>query len=171
MGEITSAFTRDDIATLIESIGDWEMLGNQEFHMMKMVMDAPMPPEDHEAFEVMNQIKDYYRQKERQINEYRMNRQEKAVFLKAKLLLVRRDMDVNSVFEMAVETSKEALLPSIDHIQPTIAATPPVEEPQAKLAMAEFFIRDLGVWQHYQKFLAEQSGPGNDDETVDGPIP
>lgn len=157
MGELSSAFTRDDIATLIESIGDWEMIGSQEFHLMKMVLDAPLPPEDHEAFEVMNHIKEHFRAKEREINEHRMNRQEKAVFLKAKLMLVRRDMDVNSVFEMATENSPPPL-PKVKS-KKAEKATPPIEEGEAqkKLKLAEFFIKDLGVWDHYQKFLTERA--------------
>lgn len=171
MGNLTSAFTRDDIATLIESIDDWEMIGSHEFNMMKMVLNAPLPPEDHEAYEVMTQIKSYFWSKEREIKEHRMNRQEKAVFLKAKLMLVRRDMDVNSVFEMATEedTAPPATTPnlgpapvSFSQSCSSVNSSPPtgsfanVVESASKLALAEFFIRDLGVWDHYQKFLAER---------------
>lgn len=167
MAELKSTFTRDDIATLIESMSDWEMIGSQEFHLMQMVMGAPLPPADHEAHDVMLNIKEYYQQKERDINERRMNRQEKAVFLKAKLMLVRREMDVNSVFEMATEAQEPVPAAPALPIPPVPATKPkrgkkaaqlPEGQAQVMLALAEYFIKDLGVWDHYQRFLAEHKG-------------
>jgi len=163
MAELKSTFTRDDIATLIESVGDWEMTGSQEFILMNMVMEAPLPPEEHEAREAMVNIKEFFRQKEREIKEHRMNRQEQAVFLKAKLMLVRREMDVNSVFEMATEAQKTVVkLPPLP--EPVVTVVPAAKPKKGKkaveqgqLALAEYFIKDLGVWDHYQKFLTEQS--------------
>lgn len=154
MTDLSSKFTRDDIETLIESVSDWELVGNQEFHMMQMIRNAPMPPEDHEAFEPIQQIKDYYSEREKNILQSKAMRQEKAVFLKAKLMLVRKEMDIHDLFEMATDapqTDDQAAIPSAVTPAPTPAPDP------NKLEMAEFFIRDLGVWDHYTKFLAEKS--------------
>jgi len=164
MGELTSKFSRDDIDTLIEAMGDWEALGNQEYTLLQMIKGAPMPPEDHEAFEYMQHIKDHFRRRERDIIDSRLTRQEKAVFLKAKLMLVRRDLGINQLFEMAAQDQAEAS---------KVESPPPVESPsggiqipvksaeskiQESLDLAEFFIRDLGVWEHYQNFLAQRAG-------------
>lgn len=152
MGELSSKFNRDDIETLLEAMSDWESLGNHEWHLMNMVKNTPMPPEDHEAFEMVSAIKEHFYKREKDINDSRVTRQEKAVLLKAKLMLVRRDMAVNQLFEMATETT--APVPAQTEIQTT--PVPVMDDAAAKLAKAEYFIRDMGVWGYYEKFLAEQ---------------
>lgn len=166
MGELSSKFSRDDIETLIEAMGDWEVLGNQEFTLLQMIKGAPMPPEDHEAFDYMQQLKDHFRRREREIIDSRLSRQEKSVFLKAKLMLVRRDLGINQLFEMAsldtitdveekVDSLSEAKSSDCEGVQiPVKFSTSKVEE---RLKMAEYFIRDLGVWSHYEKFMAEKT--------------
>lgn len=165
MSELTSKFTRDDLETLIESIGDWEMLGNQEWHLLNMIKNAPMPPEEHEAYDHMVQIKNHFRSRERDIEAGRQTRQEKAVFLKAKLMLVRRDMGIDQLFEMAADTTSATHDPApvesvpVQPPKPSEGVKIPVksnETAQDALEAAEFFIRDLGVWEHYQNFLRDR---------------
>ena len=154
MGELTSKFSREDIELLLEATSDWEALGSQQFHLMNMVKAAPMPPEDHEAYEMMVAIKNHFHNIEKDIKESRVTRQERAVFIRAKLMLVRRDMGINQLFEMATEESAPTSIPVSSKDQPVSI---PVNKSDlaAKLEQAEFFIRDLGVWDHYQKFLTE----------------
>jgi len=171
MASLESEFTRDDIETLIESMSDWEMIGNQEYHLMQMIRNAPMPPEDHEAFEMMDHIKDHFRAREKEINESRVTRQEKAVFLKAKLMMARRDMGINQLFDFAAGGADPTEKPSeaVQGPEPVAPRPTPQEDKEAvkvpvkaaddvreSLQLAEHFIRDLGVWDHYQKFLQEQ---------------
>lgn len=141
-------FTRQDIETLIEAMGDWEMVGNHEYHVLTMIKNAPMPPENHEAFEAMQQIKEYFTNREKDILASRSVRQEKAIFLKAKLLMLRQDIDAGQFIEMALNTDQPVKTESIAE---------PVQA-QKRLEQAEFFIKDLGVWDHFQKFLAERAG-------------
>lgn len=153
MGELSSKFSRVDIETLLEAMGDWEALGNQEWHLMNMVKNTPMPPEDHEAHEMVVAIKDHFFKREKDINDSRVTRQERAVLLKAKLIMVRRDMGINQLFEMAAEeTPADVAVPADGASVPAV----PADSAAAKLERAEYFIRDLGVWSHYEKFLSEQ---------------
>lgn len=164
MSELTSKFSKEDLETLIESMGDWELMGSQEFNFLNMIEDAPMPPEDHEAFQVMQHIKDYYRSRKQKILDNRLVRQEKAVFLKAKLMLVRRDMNMDSLFEMAISSPGPVpVTPPVNKFTPAVI--------QQKLETAEFFIKDLGVWGHYEKFLAEKVAKTSEDipETPENP--
>lgn len=142
MGELNSKFSREDLEVLIEAIGDWEALGNQEWTIAQMVKAAPLPPEEHETFGMMSAIKDHFRQRERLLNQNRQERQEKAVFLKAKLMLVRKDMEIDSLFSIPTESD----LPIING-----------SEAARRLHIAESFIKDLGVELHYQKYLSEQN--------------
>jgi len=159
MGELTSQFSRDDIETLLEATNDWEALGSQEYHLMNMVKNAPMPPDDHEAFDMVAAIKEHFHKREKDIKDSRVTRQERAVFLKAKLMLVRRDMGVNQLFEMATIPEEVATAVQNATAAPeTTTAAPEAASSRGvvyKLRQAEFFIKDLGVWEHYQKFLAE----------------
>jgi hypothetical protein len=167
MAELKSTFTRDDLETLLEAAGDWESLGNQEFSFMQMIEGAPMPPEDHEAYEVWKGIKEHFRSKKKSILASRALRQEKAVFLKAKLMLVRRDMEIDDLFEMTTEAGPvPASIPEAPEVSEAPAPTPTTAPSDAaqKLEQAEFFIRDLGVWDHYEKFLAEQGDSEENSE-------
>jgi hypothetical protein len=172
MSDLTSKFTREDLETLLEAMSDWESLGNHEFHVLQMIKNAAMPPEDHEAFEQFLQIKEHFRKREKEIIASREVRQEKAVFLKAKLMLVRKDVGISALFDMAANADANSPAPkpkeerepeAWNHLEEPVkkAATAAVaveDEGIAKrLTLAEFFIRDLGVWDHYQKFIAEKS--------------
>lgn len=156
MSDLSSKFSRDDIETLLEAMSDWEAIGSQEWHMMQAIKNAPMPPEDHEAYEIFSHVKDYFRKREKDIKESRITRQERAVFLKAKLMLVRRDMGINQLFEMATETATAPANQPLPVAQEVVVTA--ADDVVAKLADAEFFIKDLGVWEHYQKFLADRAG-------------
>lgn len=171
MGDLSSKFTREDLETLLEAMGDWEMLGNHEFHVMSMIRSAPMPPEDHEAYEVMEQIKEHFRKREKDIMASRAVRQEKAVFLKAKLMMVRKDLGISALFDMSVNTDPnspmpqpkveaepEAFTPKAKRVKPKADEAADETDYKAKLEAAEFFIKDLGVWAHYEKFLKEKAG-------------
>lgn len=146
MAEINSKFTREDVETLLQSIDDWEAIGNQEFHLMNMVRNVPMPAEDSETYNMLSQLKTHFAQREKDIQAARKVVREKAVFLRAKLMLSLQDMEVNNFFQMATET--EAVETPQEPVENEISTR--------KLDAAEHFIRDLGVWEHYVKFLAEQ---------------
>lgn len=164
MGELSSKFSRDDIETLLEAIGDWEMLGNQEFHVLQMIKNAPMPPDDHEAHEAMQNIKDHFKRREKDIMRSREVRQERSIFLKAKLMLVRKDIGITQLFDMAAAVDPNTPLTpkeeecgeGCETVQETKRDT--VASLRKKLELAEFFIDDLGVKSHYEKFLAEKAG-------------
>lgn len=165
MSELKSEFTRTDIETLIESVGDWETVGNHEYHVLNMIKNAPMPPEGHEAFEPMTQIKDYFKSREKSIIASRETRQEKAVFLKAKLMMVRRDMGIDQLFDMAacaeevsplLAPKERPQLPAPQETPKAVVAEGSLEEALKKLQLAEEFIKDMGVTSYYEKFLAEQ---------------
>lgn len=142
MGVLETKFTKDDLETLIEAMGDWESIGNHEFHIMNAIKNMPMPPEDHEAFEHVVHIKKWYEDRSKEIKTQRRVRQEKAIFLKAKLMLLRQDMTIDQLFE--ITTTNEDSAPQSDPGMMT------------KLELAEFYLKDLGVWDQYQKFLEEK---------------
>lgn len=163
MSSLDSKFSREDLETLIEAMGDWESLGNHEFHVLQMVKNIPMPPEDHEAFEFIGKLKEHFRNRERDIKDSRVTRQEKSVFLKAKLMLVRKDLGISQLFDMAAEAAaceshaapkeKVPVMVGVDAPELDTSDMSPAEK---GLAEAEFFIKDLGVWDHYQTFLADR---------------
>lgn len=166
MGELSSKFSRDDIETLLEAIGDWEMLGNQEFHVLQMIKNAPMPPDDHEAHEAMQNIKDHFRRREKDIMRSREIRQERSIFLKAKLMLVRKDIGISQLFDMAAAVDPNSTLTPKEKEdlgfegQGGVTETKgkdTVESLRRKLELTEFFINDLGVKSHYEKFLADKA--------------
>lgn len=160
MGELTSKFSRDDIEVLLEATNDWEALGSQEWHLMNMVKGAPVPDAEQypEAYEMVTAIKDHFKKREKDIKDSRVTRQERAVFLKAKLMLVRRDMGINQLFEMATEDAAPEQSTSAEIGEKTGVEMPTHSDATATaLKKAEFFIRDLGVWDHYQRFLSEDS--------------
>jgi len=145
-------FNNKDIETLIEAMEDWEVVGNQEYHILSMIKSAPMPPDDHEAFEYMEQIKHYFKKREKDIMANKAMRQEKSIFLKAKLLMLRQDLQRDEFLEIA--TVNENI-----EKKENVKTNKDQEEIKKKLELAEFFIKDLGVWSHFEKFLADKSKP------------
>jgi hypothetical protein len=174
MGLLESKFNREDVDTLIESVGDWETLGNHEFHVMQMIRTLPMPAEDHEAFSAIKEIKDHFAQREKDILATRAVRQERAVFLKAKLMMVRQEMAVSQLFEMATTTSpvaapvpKEKENPAATFAATAAAGVPtPVLDMSAsepgeitviqKLAWAEQYMKEVGIWSRFENFMKEK---------------
>lgn len=149
MANLNSKFTKQDIETLLEAVDDWEITGNHEYHILNMIKNAPMPPENHEAFESMLQIKNYFQNKEKDILASRSVRQEKSIFLKAKLMMARNDLGINELFEMSKEDIKSNDLKQIENSSKQ-------DDAKKQLSYAEYFIKDLGVWDHFQKFLADK---------------
>lgn len=164
MSELNSKFSREDIETLIESVSDWETIGNHDYHVLQTVKSMPMPPEEHEAYESMTQIKEYFRNRERDIMASRAVRQEKSTFIRAKLMMVRREMGISELFEMATQNTPVAASNSQREYGDNASVQAeqklpenPEQVKRSKLELAEAFIRDLGVWAHYEKFLSENS--------------
>lgn len=146
-------FNNQDIETLIEAMEDWEAVGNQEYHILSMIKSAPMPPSDHEAFEYMDQIKQYFKKREKDIMASKSIRQEKSIFLKAKLLMLRQDLQRDEFLEIATTNIEN----NNKFSEKENKINTKESEIKKKLDMAEFFIKDLGVWSHFEKFLAEKS--------------
>ena len=155
MAGLTNKFTAEDIQTLIESVDDWESLGNQDFHFMSMIKNVPMPPEDHEGFDAMRQIKEHFKKREKEIVASRSLRQEKAVFLKAKLMLTKRDIGINCLFDMSINTDTSSVSKSNADNKNQIP-NEPSDDLKKRLELAEFFIQDLGVKAHYETYLKEK---------------
>lgn len=104
-----------------------------------------MPPdteENAEYREFLTGLKHHFSEQKKEIETTRKNRQETTVFIKAKLMLNRRDMAVNKLFDMAAQGSEQAR--------------------QDELALALEFIQDCGTWRYWEEFKAQkgQSSPG-----------
>jgi hypothetical protein len=166
MGELKSGLSRDDLETLIEAVNNWEADGNQEYHVMRMVENAPLPPEDHEAYEFVTNIKDHFRQKKKEIKRAQEIRAEKSTFLKAKLMLIRKDIGIDQLFNQTEAVADDTPVEEAPKPKAKKKAAPAVNygefpalsegEEVATLEAAVFFMKDLGVWNHYQKFLAQR---------------
>jgi hypothetical protein len=165
MDALTSKFNIYDIETLIEAMGDWEMMGNHDFHVLQMIKNAPMPPEDSEAFDVMNQIKEVFRSREKDILAGRAMRQEKSIFLKAKLLMVRSKLTSGQLFDMGENSDAVNQLNTKESAKAIIKKNLEKSNLEKKLELAEYFIKDLGVWDHFQKFLSDSAGALDKNKT------
>ncbi len=141
MGSLESSFIKEDLDFLIQAINDWETIGTQGYNMAMYIKQIPLPPEEDESHEMIRGLKEQFRQQEAELLKLRNDKQEKATFLKAKLFLARRDVEINKLFDFANKTTD---LPQGEF-----------DSSAKKLALAEKFIDDLGVRSHYDKFLSE----------------
>lgn len=164
MSNLDSNLNSDDLETLLEATNDWEMLGNNDFYTLNMVKTVPLPAEDHETYRFISHIKEHFRSREKDIKAARAVRQEKAVFLKAKLMMLKRDLGITQLFDEAQVVPERGFVmkASADHtiklsddeIQRAEDLTNAIDK---DLKRAEEFIKDLGVWEHYQKFCLERT--------------
>jgi hypothetical protein len=129
--------------TMIEAMGDWELVKSQNFFVMKRVEEAPLPPETAEGEgvaeyrEFLLGLKQQFAEQKKEIELTRKNRQEIAVFIKAKLMLNRRDMAVDRLFDMAALGTEQVR--------------------KDELALMTEFIQDMGVWKYWEDFKAQKS--------------
>lgn len=140
MGTLDSKLEPEDLDTLLEAMEGWESNNNHEFHVMNAVKSIPVPPEGDEAYEPVRMIKEHYRKREKEIKDNRSIRQEKAVFLKAKLMLIKQD---GGIAQLYAEATKPV-------------AQTGVSSDKADLHAAESFIDDLKVWKFYDKFRTDR---------------
>jgi hypothetical protein len=163
MGQLDSRLTPEDVETLLDSISDWEMVGNQEYYIMNMVRSIPMPAEENDTFEAIKGIKEHFRTREKEIKESRAIRQEKAIFLKAKLLLAKRDAAIDKLFDptpVDIQSTPPKKEPGMVEDRPTIL---PFKDDKStapdfaqRLVLAEEYIKDVGIWKNYTTFLADR---------------
>lgn len=161
MSQLSSALNKSEIDILIEAMSEWEAIGNHEFHVLGIVKKHPMPDEEGEQYDFIKAIKDHYKKREREIQESRTIRQERAILTKAKLVMIRQDLNACQLFENAQIQADD--FKQIDEIAAERADAPTSDE-KKRLVLAEFYIKDLGVWEMYQKFLADGGGPSTQNE-------
>lgn len=154
MAQLNSALSKVDLKTLIESMDYWEERGNQDFHALNLVKNAPVPPEDHEAFDFVKNIKAHFKEREKDIKATREVRQETATLLKAKLFMIKQSLGIDELFENAAIEGEVVPAPKKKMSK----------EQRAALELAEEFIKDLGVWKHYETFLAGKKEGAAADE-------
>jgi hypothetical protein len=105
----------------------------------------------------MDQIKQYFKKREKDIMASKSIRQEKSIFLKAKLLMLRQDLQRDEFLEIATTNIENNNKVNEQENKNQLKISTKDSEIKKKLDMAEFFIKDLGVWSHFEKFLAEKS--------------
>ena len=132
VSSLESTFSKEEMQTLLDSITDWEISRNQEYHVMQMVKNIPLPAEDDESYEYVSELKRQFRLREDNILDSRMARQEKAIFLKAKLMMVIKDMGRNELFDFEGQKDSD------------------------NLKLAEKCIKEAGLWDDYVQAIEEQ---------------
>lgn len=150
MSALESVFTKDDITTLIQSVDDWEMVGNEEYNILMSLKKAPMPPEDHPAYDYYAAVKDAYADREKEIRSLREIRQEKAVFLKAKLFMVKRDIGVTELFDMASVVEKTPVK------APEPASRSELEDLRKFQQFAKTYMKEIGCLELFEKALESE---------------
>ena len=152
MGQLTSALNKEEIEVLIEAMNNWEAIGNQEIYLMSLVQKQPMPDENDETYEFVKAIKEHYKKHEKDIKTTREIRQEKSILTKAKLVMIRQDLGINELFENSKATPDTKV---VDEIAKN-GKQGLNQIDKKRLELAEAYIKDLGVWHMYEKFLKEQ---------------
>jgi hypothetical protein len=140
VSSLSSNFVKEDISLLIQAIDDWETNGTHEYAMAMAVKNSPLPPEDNEFYDFIASLKKQFSQRELELARLKEEKQEKAVMLKAKLFLARKEIEINEVFDFASQTSE--------------SPQGEFDSSAKKLALAEKFIDEVGIRKHYEEFLA-----------------
>jgi|694.fasta_scaffold12037_16 hypothetical protein len=149
-------FTLSDIETLIEAVGDWELVNNQDFNAMIVIKNLLLPPEDSQDYEGVKALKKHFAVREKDIMASRSLRQEIAVFLKAKLYRARRELGICKLFDMASgNDDKEATLVTAEK-PVNLNAKDDASTLKKRLELAEAFIDDLKVRSYYEKFIEDR---------------
>jgi len=155
--QLDSRLVKPDLITLIEAVRDWQRVGDRELHMLQMVKDMPYPPEDHEAYDWVSQMKKQYKEREREIKEASELRAEKATLLAAKLYLAKNELSIQGMLDLAemITTNEESLLQEDPQTEIKLS---PKSDAKEELDLAYEYIRDVGIWKNFSDFRAERRG-------------
>lgn len=173
MATLDSKLSVSDIQLLVDAVGDWEMNNNHDYHIMQIVKNTIVPDEEEnqEQYEFVMQVKNHFKQREKEINDKRSLRQEQAIILKAKLMLLKNELDVDQIFDDAQES-----IPKIKKLQvnaPTavVVVDEPIKDSKLdKLDKAESFLNQskyAKIWELYQSDL---NGKPSTLEKIEGYI-
>lgn len=172
MATLDSKLSAADIQLLIDAIGDWEMNNNHDYHIMQAVKNAIVPDEheNEEQYAFVMQIKNHFKNREREINDKRALRQEQAIILKAKLMLLKNELGIDQLFDNAnAKTTEPIVLPPMVNTKPKVMEKEPVKEPAKekvignypdfRLLKAEAFLSQekyVKIWELYNQDLNGQ---------------
>lgn len=178
MSQLNSKFTRDDIDNLIDSVSAWEMEHQHQYHSLQIVKQIPMPPEDHPSYDYIKALKKEFIDRERSIKADQKVNQEKAVFLKAKLMLIRQDMAIDQLFEMATDNtmpikdsapvengSSKPEVPNQTSDDSNRASEKDESDvsvkndltPEMKVVMAESFLESISILKNFNEYIGDQN--------------
>ena len=185
---------RSDLELLTECVDAWQEMGNRDRYIMNYVNNIVLPNEDDESYEPILKLKEHFRERKNDILASQKMRDRKATFVKAKLMMLQEDMDINQLFDDAttaspvVEEEDEKKDVYIDADKPSQSQPPPVfkqeitghskaesenDKPSvpnkktdtAKLKKAIEFMEQHKVYSIYQQYL-RNSNLENTEETA-----
>jgi hypothetical protein len=152
---IDASFNSKDVETLLEAMDIWESTGNVESTVLDYIKKIPVPKGNKEAAQYIKEIKEYWIGQEKDIVSRRDVVREKAIFLKAKLMQAKISKGIDRFF------AAPDPLPEVPakEVAGAVGIDPPPTQADefGKRQLAEAFIKDLGVWSHYEKFLADRA--------------
>lgn len=165
MDNLRAALNMNDVETLLEAVADWESLGNQDFYAMQQIKNVPIPDEEEneELFKLITALKKHYTDRASEIKAARAVREEKSVFVRAKLMMIKQKISANMIWENPDDANSGNPAPRED-AQPrsskkTKTSEPKVEESdvdQKKFDLAVQYMTEVGADKNFNDFLASE---------------
>lgn len=163
MDSLKAKLDLHDIEVLIEAVGEWESLGNQDYYIAQQVKNIPLPDEEEneDAYKYISAVKKHFAEREKDIKAARAVRQEQSTFLRAKLFMMKQSQGVEKLWEApessAIAAPKEKDIkvvkePKKDKKEPKSEvkepkepkkAKPKTDDWQLKYEIAEKYMEDL----------------------------
>lgn len=162
--------TTKDINLLLEAIDIWQAWNTQDYNVLNLLKTMPLPPEGSSEYEVLSQLKERALSRQQEIENRHRLVEEQAVSLRYKLILARRALEAKKVLEMSLEELDDCLSQqkqSQGELTPESKQIGQYESCRRSLQLAEQFIRDVGIWHYYEKFLLEQATESQEDASTD----
>ncbi len=156
MKTLQAALNMSDVETLLEAVADWENLGNQDYFMMQQVKNMPIPSEEENEYlhKVLTSLKQHFADQEKSIKMARQIREEKSVFVRAKLLMIKQSVAANMLWSNPDDAGVGDTIPT-QKKEVVVNTTSSIEDYKAKYDEAVRFITEVGILSHYEKFLKE----------------
>ena len=169
MKNLQASLGMADLEVLLEAMSEWENLGNHDYYMMQQVKNMPIPTEEESEQwnKIITQLKSHYANREKTIKSDKQVREEKAVFTRAKLMMIRQAVAANMLWNNPEDAGSDEPAPA-----PVKKVAPPIpkkemEDFKRKYEIAVEYMTDMKIMKFFEPYLEEHLKEVPANETVE----
>lgn len=152
MKDLKASLGTADLEVLLEAMQEWENLGNHDYYVMQQVRNMPIPSEEESEQwnKIITQLKAHYSEREKTIKSDKQVREEKAVFTRAKLMMIRQAVASNKLWNNPEDAGLDEPTPARK-----VVSKVEMEDFKRKYEIAVAYMTDMKIMKFFEPYLEE----------------